>query len=566
MISGNGGEAPTLRDYGRVLRSRSSVIAGVVALSLLTGLALDLTKTPLYRASAEVLLSRESPADRLTGTSDGDTRGDPERFIQTQLQIARTEALGRRVLDAAGLPDRNPSDLVTAMKVMAPQGSDVLQFEVQDPSGPLALRLARSYAAQFAAYQRRLDESALRRAGATVERRLAALADELPTEPSVPPAVGAEGGGNPPLYEALMDKKLQLQTLAPLQAGKTLVLSASGEPTKVRPRPKRDMAVALGFGLLVGVLFAFVLEAVDRRVDSVRGISDILGVPLLGQVRLDGDTLRSLRAQVLRRADASPVHGVEALRPTVEAALGEVARPASGAIVVARGDRHSRPAAVVIATSATRDDGRSSVMARLAGALAGAGKRVILVELDSTSSLDVHFGVPRGPGLVDVAAGAIALEDALVRCDTESPRLSFLPLGTSPGRLGSVLSASIGTVLVAALRERADLVLLNAPPLTSVDGIHRLAASVDAVMVVVSIDAARERMLSRLGAELALLAPPKLGCIVTGRALEPLPIHDAARIVPLAGGSSGGATEAPALAVGDDPTAENGHGIRRGET
>jgi capsular polysaccharide biosynthesis protein/Mrp family chromosome partitioning ATPase len=564
------GEAPTLADYGRVLRSRSSVIVAVVALTLVVGLARDLTSTPLYRASAEVLLSRDSPADRLTGTSDGDTRGDPERFIQTQLQIARTDELAGRVLDARGLSDRKPSELVAAMKVMAPQGSDVLRFEVQDPSGPLAVRLARSYAAQFAAYQRRLDEAALRRALATVDAKLAALADELPTAAEVPPAVGAEGRGNTPLYEALMEKKLQLQALAPLQAGKTLVLSSSGEPARVRPRPKRDLAVALGLGLLVGVLLAFVLEAVDRRVDSVRGIADILGIPLLGQVRLHGDILRPLRARLLRRPDAPPVHGVEALLPSVEAALGEVARPAPGAVLLARsgtrGDPQPGPAAVVLATSASRGDGQPSVMAALSVALARSGKRVILVDLDPTRSLDIRFGVWMRPGVVDVAAGSTELDDALIRCDAESPRLSFLPLGTSAGRLGSILNAPIRGVLIAALRARADIVLLNAPPLASADAVRRAAAGVDAVLVVVSVDTARERVLGRLGSELALLAPLKLGFVATGRAVEPLPIEDVARVVPLAGSSGPSASGAPAVAVGDDPTAGNGHSMRRGDT
>jgi capsular polysaccharide biosynthesis protein/Mrp family chromosome partitioning ATPase len=568
MTAGNAaGEAPTLRDYGRVLRGRSSVIVAVVTLALIAALARDLTSAPLYRASAEVLLSRDSPADRLTGTSDGDTRGDPERFIQTQLQVAQTDELARRVLHAANLPDRNPTDLVAAMKVTAPQGADVLQFEVQDPSRPLAVRLARSYAAQFVAYQRSLDKTALHRALATVNARLAALADALPTEAGVPPAVGADGHGNTPLYEALMDKKLQLQSLAPLQAGKTLVLSSSGESAKVRPRPKRDLAVALGLGLLVGVLLAFVLEALDRRVDSVRGIADILGIPLLGQVRLHGDILRPLRARVLRRSDTAPVDGVEALRATVAVALGEIARPAPRPVVLtpsgARGDRSPRPGAVVLATSATRADGQSSVVAALGVALADSGERVILVELDAARSLDARFGGSSGLGVVEVAAGATELDDALVPCDTEAPRLKFLPLGATPGWLGSIAGAPTGGNLLAPLRERADIVLLNAPPLASVDGVRRIAGDVDAVLAVASVDTAREHLLNRFSSQLAHLTPQKLGCVVTGKALEPFPIQDAGRVVPMAGSSPSAASNGAALA--ENPTVENGHSVRRGD-
>jgi polysaccharide biosynthesis transport protein len=557
-------EAPTLSDYGRVLRSRSSLIAVVVALVLMAALVRDLTTTPLYRASAQVLLSRESAADRLTGTSDGDTRGDPERFIQTQLQVARTDELARRVLAAAKLPDRKPADLVAAMKVTAPQGADVLEFEVHDGSGPLALRLAHAYAAQFVAYQRRLDKAALGRALATVDAKLRALAEELPSKSGVPPAVGAGGGGNTPLYEALADKKLQLESLAPLQAGKTVVLSSSGDATKIRPRPKLDLAVALGLGLLVGVLLAFVLEAVDRRVDSARGIADVLGIPLLAQVRLRGDALRSLRARVLRRLHTPPVDGAEALRASVELALADVAHPAPSAVVLApagaRGGRHSKPAAVVLATSATRADGQASVMAALSVALARSGARVILVELDAASSLDVRFGV--GAGTLDAAPDPTDLDEALVPCDAEAAQLRFLPLATSVRRFGSLLSAPTGRGLIADLRARADIVLLNAPPLASVDGVRRIAADVDAVLAVVSVDTAREGALRRLAGDLALLAAPKLGCVVTGRGLEPLRGEDAGPVVPLAGGASPAMTDGAALAVADDARAANGRGMR----
>jgi len=561
-------ETPTLSDYARVLRSRSSVIGAVVALVLIAALVRDLTTAPLYRASAEVLLSRDSPADRLTGTSDGDTRGDPERFIQTQLQVARTHGLAARVLAAAGLRDRNPSDLVAALNVTAPSGADVLEFEVQDRSGPLALRLARSYAAQFVEYQRRLDRAGLRRALAAVDAKLAALAPELPTESDVPPAVGVGGGGNTPLYEALMDKKLQLESLAPVQAGKTVVLSSSGEPTKTRPRPKRDLAVAIGLGLLVGVVLAFALEAIDRRVDAPRAIADILGIPLLAQVRIHGDALRSLRARVMRRPDTPAIDGAEALRTGVEVALAEVARPAPGAVVLAPsrvgGDRESRPAPVVLATSATRADGQSSVTAALGAALARSGARVILVELDAARSLDARFGAPTGLGVVEVAAGATELDNALVRCDAESPRLKFLPLGTTRGWLGSIPGAPTSGNLLPALRERADLVLLNAPPLSSGDGVRRIAADVDAVLAVVSVGTARERVLDRFAAELARIAPPKLGCVVTGRAIEPSPIHDAGRVVPL--GGSPYAAKSNGSAVAHDVKAGNGRGVRQGDT
>jgi Mrp family chromosome partitioning ATPase len=548
-------EAPTLRDYTSVLLRRGWVIAAVVGLALFAGLVYDLNSTPLYRATSEVLLSRDSPAATLTGTSDVDTKGDPERFIQTQLRVANTNELARRVLDAANQPDRKPSALLATANVIALHGSDVLQFEIKDPSPALASRLARSYATEFVRYQRRLDKAALRRALAGVKAKIAAVEGQLGIEPGETSSEigGAASTATTPLYEALARRKLQLETLAPLEAGKTLVLSASGEPAKVSPRPKRDLIIALGFGLLVGVLMAFVLEAVDRPVESVRAVAAALGVPLLGQIRL------------VRRATPS-AEGFEALRANFEAALAETALPARGSVVLARSSAgsngHSRAGAIVLATSPTKGASQSTVVAGLGVALARSGKRVILVDLNPSGPLERLFGIPKGPGAVDVAAGITRLDDAMVACDAETSRLSLLRFGTAPGGVGWLMSAPERHELTAELRTRADLVLLNVPPLTSAEGLRHLATIAQAVLVVVNVDAAREAVLRRFGSELRLLNPLKLGFVATATTVEPLSSEDAGHVFPVAGIPVVPAGSARGAELGEERTHAGARGRR----
>jgi capsular polysaccharide biosynthesis protein/Mrp family chromosome partitioning ATPase len=541
-------DAPTLTDYARVLRRRVWAIAAVVGLTLLLALAYDLTSTPLYRASSEVLLSRDSPAAKLTGAADEDTRGDPERFVQTQFQIARTHKLAKRVLIDAGVPDRKTRDLLAATKVVAPGASDVLEFEVRDPSAPLATRLARSYAAQFATYQRRLDKASLDRALSDVEARIAGLREELSLDAGeTPPSVAdPEVADETSLYKALVEKKLQLQTLAPLEAGRTVVLSASDEPAKIRPRPKRDLSVALALGLLLGVVLAFALEALDRRLDSVRAVAGVLGIPLLGQIRLQRHMRRRLPVRVMPSQDASPAEGFQVLRANFEAALDAVGL--------------SAPGTVVLATSATKKDGQARVMAGLSVALARSGKRVILVDLEPSSSLHHRFDVPTGPGAFDVATGETSLDDALIPFDGEGAGVRLLPLGATPGLMERLLSAPEGDELIAELRARTDLVLVSAPPLLTRASVRGIAAAVEAVFVVVNADGARERMLRRLRSDLELLAPEKLGFVATGTEIEPLATSDGGRVVPIAGSSFLPASGSSVELADDHPR----HGTSRG--
>jgi uncharacterized protein involved in exopolysaccharide biosynthesis len=102
-----------------VLRRRGWVVALVVAVAVLAGVVYDSSRTRLYEASARVLLSRDSPAARLTGATDEDAKGDRERFIRTQIHVARTVALAKRVLPAAGLRDQKPRKLVAVREVVS---------------------------------------------------------------------------------------------------------------------------------------------------------------------------------------------------------------------------------------------------------------------------------------------------------------------------------------------------------------------------------------------------------------------------------------------------------------
>jgi Mrp family chromosome partitioning ATPase len=234
-----------------------------------------------------------------------------------------------------------------------------------------------------------------------------------------------------------------------------------------------------------------------------------------------------------------PAEGFEVLRGNFEAALEAVGL--------------SAPGTVVLATCATRGKGQASVVAGLSRALARSGKRVILVDLEASSSLHRRFGVPEGPGAIDVETGETSLDDALITFDGEGAGVSLLPLGATAGLLERLLSAPEGDELLAELRASADVVLLNAPSLLATANVRHAAAIVDAVLVVVNMDGARERTLRRVRSDLELLAPEKLGFVATGPEIELLPTADAGRVVPIAGSSFAPASGGSGVERMDDP-------------
>jgi polysaccharide biosynthesis transport protein len=476
-------DPPKLGDYTRILRRRAWVVAIVAAVALAAGILYDVAVTPLYQASSEVVLARDSLAATLTSKTGANDKGDPERFVQTQLEVAQAPSLARQVLDATGLRDRSPKDLVAGTEFLVPTSADVLQFRVRDPSAALAARLANEYAAQFAAYQRGLDETAINAALTQVQARI----QRLRTDPSARAAAG------PGVISSLVAKQRQLLTLEPLETGKALRLSAAPELVQVRPNPARDIFVALVTGLLLGVVLAFVVEALDRRVESLDDVAEGLGLPLLGQIPRRAYTAPAGLSMTARGNGRQAEF--QALGSNVAAALQVAGLDESGA--------------AVMLASAQPGDGSATAASNLGAALALAGKRTIIVDLNRSPSLHRVFGVPERPGLIDVATRRIAVDDALVRLP-DSAYLSLLPLGGPAGELGRLLSTDAVPNVINQLRSRADVVLIDGPPLTDPDAPH---AGADALIVVLDCDGLHERAVRRARSALERPGPARLGFV-----------------------------------------------------
>lgn len=97
-----------LKDYLKILRKRRALV-GVFALFVLGVVALiTLTTTPLYEGTTKVLLERVQPSN-LTGRLQ-DNNTDPG-FFQTQLQLIKSRAVARRVIDLLSI-DPNDENLL----------------------------------------------------------------------------------------------------------------------------------------------------------------------------------------------------------------------------------------------------------------------------------------------------------------------------------------------------------------------------------------------------------------------------------------------------------------------
>ena len=143
------------------------------------------------------------------------------------------------------------------------------------------------------------------------------------------------------------------------------------------------------------------------------------------------------------------------------------------------------PLETLVAASAALDEGRSTVLANLAVAMAQGERRTILVDANlRRPGLHKIFGVANDRGLTTMILEETALED-LPLIDVGVDNLWLVPSGPLPPNPADILGSHRMEVALATLKARADIVLLDAPPVIAVTDAAVLGTKVDGLLLVV---------------------------------------------------------------------------------
>lgn len=496
----------TLADYLAILRRRKWVIIVALVLVPATAFVMAIRQPAVYRASADVLLSRQNLGAQVSGIQDPTVYQDPARWAQTQADIARAPEVADRAADELG------SDTPLGRYTVSPKANaDLLVFTVSAGDRDNAARLANAYAEAFTEYRSELDTRALVLAQAQLGERLSDLR--------------AEGQQDSALYASLVENEQQLKTLALLTAPNTVVRPAT-TAEQTEPRPKRVALLGAVLGLVLGLGIALLWETLDKRVRSEEEIEEMIGVPVLARLAEPyGRLRRNRRLAAVHEPHSPQAEAFRMLRTTVEFANLDLG------------------ARSILVTSAVQREGKSTTIANLAAAFAQSGRRVVLVDLDLRQpSLASFFRRVGQPGVAEVVRGEATLEDALLSVTMPEAELAQLPNGQEPGSTnGHALRAPTLEVLTAGirlpgdpsqfvtsravadlleqLRERADLVLIDAPPVLAVGDAMMLSRQIDALLVVARVAAVPRPALQQLRRVLSTTSAPTLGLILTGSAL-----------------------------------------------
>ena len=147
---------------------------------------------------------------------------------------------------------------------------------------------------------------------------------------------------------------------------------------------------------------------------------------------------------------------------------------------------------VLLFTSAGPGEGKSTVAANSAVALAQAGHRVILVDCDLRKPVQHHLFNVNKKGLTNCLVGESPVTELLQ--ETEVANLRVLTSGPIPPNPAELLGSSRMDAALAALKEVCDYLVLDCPPVIAVTDACVLARKADGVFLVLDADQVRPEM------------------------------------------------------------------------
>jgi capsular exopolysaccharide synthesis family protein len=477
---------PGLRDHFGVLTRRKGTIALAVALAVGAALVVSLLQTPRYSSSAVV----QVPTSALARGLDGQGELAPERVIRNEVDFvgsdvvnqAVSEVLGDGASISVGSSEEVDSLVFTATSTDPDEAAEVANAYADTYIEARSQATVDAYAASAAAVQQQIDAVDEQVAG--LEQSISAIEAQAQAtlDPAAQATLAAQAQARRTAVQPALDRftaqRVQLQaSLDDLQLsgdvtdGVTPTVITRAEPASepYEPAIARNLVVAFGLGLLLGVGLAFLREQLDDTVTSRAELEAATGgLPVLALVPRSGDG-----------------HAPETVPLATDEGVGSPAAEAYRALRTSvRFLDVERPLTTILVTSPEEGDGKTTTVAHLALAISRAGQRVFVVCGDLRKpQLHRHLGVDASPGLTSVLLGEVELVEALQKVPGEQD-LAVLAAGEEPPNPSELLSTEAAADVIWSLAERADVVIIDSPPVLPVADALVLAQQVDGVILV----------------------------------------------------------------------------------
>lgn len=261
------------------------------------------------------------------------------------------------------------------------------------------------------------------------------------------------------------------------------------------PSPKRNIAAGLVGGLSLGVLLALLRDRLDNTVKSRESLEEITSSGLVGSIPLDKDCRKD------------PAISFD----NNNSAIAEAFRKLRTNLQFIHVDH---PPRMMVVTSSTPNEGKSTTAINIALALAEAECDVALIDGDMRRpSLDKYLDLVGSVGFSTVLSGSATLTDVLQT--TKYPHLTVMTAGPTPPNPSELLGSQAAKKVLGELRDQFDYVIIDTSPLLAVTDGAILATNCDGVLIMARFGETKREQLAHSVKTLQNVGATLLGAVFT---------------------------------------------------
>lgn len=470
------------------------ILASVLA--AVTAFIVSKRTTPVYQASTTLLIN-EAPATR---GADYSSILTSERLARTYTEMLVKKPVLQAVIDEMIL-DMDTTQLARLIQVELVRDTQLIVVKVQNTDPQLAANIANTLISKFAEQTQQIQASRYASSKVNLEAQLKRIDEQIQATSDQLEKIkdSTENGSERTRLETALAQYRQtyaslLQSFEQVrvaEAGSTsnvVQIEESSPPNRpIRPRTLFNTVLAGVVGLILAVLVIFLIETLDDTVKSPDDITRLLNLPVLGLVV---------------RHETSDNHPITISQP--RSPVSESFRSLRTNLQFASVDK---PLKVILVTSPSPSEGKTTISANLGIVMAQSGKRVVMVDADMRRPrLHKMLGLPNRKGLSSLfVQPKVNLDGTLQKTATDG--LLALPAGDVPPNPAELLGSEKLFDILNQIGNESDLTIIDSPPVMAVTDSAVLAHRVDGVLLVLKpgttkLAAARQAVdqLRRVGA------------------------------------------------------------------
>ncbi len=269
---------------------------------------------------------------------------------------------------------------------------------------------------------------------------------------------------NRQLYDGLLQRYKEVGLAGGLSTNNVSIVDRAQMGGQFKPDLMRNLMLATLVGLFLGGLMALGFEYLDDSLKAPEDIEKQLGLSILGVIPKLKDP-------------QTPTAALKDLRGP----FTEAYRSVRTALQFSTDKGVPR---VLLITSASPGEGKSTTARALAQNIAELGRRVLIVDCDLRNpSLHRHFNADNSTGLTNFLAGGMKPMDLIQK--TDMPNLSYLSTGPLPPNPAELLMGSKLVSFLTVAVEKFDQIIIDGPPILGLADAPILANRATATLLVI---------------------------------------------------------------------------------